>query len=58
MKKIIRLALYSGEWISDFVKLCKAFAKGRQQSLSRAMKLQSFDYSQRGSVEGRAFDCS
>ncbi len=38
--------------------LTKALAKDRHQALTRAMGLQVFDYSQSGSVEGRALDCS
>ena len=38
--------------------LTKALAKNRHQTLTRAMGLETFDYSQNGSVEGRALDCS
>ena len=36
----------------------KLLAKDRHQGLTKAMGLEAFDYSQSGSVEGRALDCS
>ena len=38
--------------------LTKPLAKDRHQTLTKAMGLETFDYSQSGSVEGRALDCS
>ena len=38
--------------------LTKPLAKDRYQTLTRAMGLEAFDYSQSGNVEGRALDCS
>ena len=38
--------------------LTNPLAKDRQQALTKAMGLETFDYSQSGSVEGRALDCS
>ena len=36
--------------------LTKPLAKDRYQTLTRAMGLEAFDYSQSGNVEGRALD--
>ena len=36
----------------------QALAKGRHLTLTKAMDLEAFNYSQSGSVEGRALDCS
>jgi hypothetical protein len=38
--------------------LTKLFANNRHQTINKAMGLETFDYSQSGSVEGRALDCS
>ena len=38
--------------------LTKPLAKVRHQTLTNAMGLEAFDYSQSGSVEGRILDCS
>ena len=38
--------------------LTKPLAKDRHQTLTKAMTLDAFDYSQSGSIEGRALDCS
>ena len=38
--------------------LTKPLAKDRHQALTKAMGLEAFDYLQRGSVVGRALDCS
>ena len=38
--------------------LNKLLTKDRHQALTIAMGLEAFDYSQSGSVEGRALDCS
>ena len=38
--------------------LTKLLAKDRHQTLTKAMTLEAFDYSQSGSGEGRALDCS
>ena len=38
--------------------LTKPLAKDKHQTLTKAMGLEAFDYSQSGSVEGRALDCS
>ena len=37
--------------------LTKPLAKDRHQVLTKTMDLETFDYSQSGSVEGRALDC-
>jgi hypothetical protein len=39
------------------VVLTKPLAKDWHQTLTRAMGLKAFDYSQNGSVENRALDC-
>ena len=36
----------------------KPLAKDRYQTITKAMGLEAFDYSQSGNVEGRALDCS
>ena len=38
--------------------LTKPLAKHRHQTLTKAMALEAFDYSQSASVEGRALNCS
>ena len=38
--------------------LTKPLAKDKHQTLTKTMGLEAFDYSQSGSVEGRALDCS
>ena len=35
----------------------KPLAKDRHQTLTKAMDLEAFDYSQSRNVEGRALDC-
>ena len=52
-------------YLNDYLKFCKTisfenmiFVNERQQLLSRAMKLKSFDHLQSESVESRALDCS
>ena len=37
--------------------LTRVLAKNRHQALTKAMGLETFDYSQSGSVDGRALDC-
>jgi len=41
----------------NMVVLTKPLAKDWHQTLTRAMGLKAFDYSQNGSVENRALDC-
>ena len=38
--------------------LTNSLAKDMHQALTKAMDLEAFDYSQSGSVKGRALDCS
>ena len=38
--------------------LTNPLAKNRHQALTKAMGIGAFDYSQSGSVDGRALDCS
>ena len=37
--------------------LTRVLAKDMYQALTKAMGLETFDYSQSGSVDGRALDC-
>ena len=37
--------------------LTKPLANDRHQTLTKAIGLETFDYSQSGSIEGRALDC-
>ena len=48
--------LFNGEYDSGCAN--QTTCKGRHQTLTRAMGLEAFDYSQSGSVEGRVLDCS
>ena len=53
----IRLKYYLTEdMIADV--LTKPLANDNHQTLTKSMGLEAFDYSQSGSVEGRALDCS
>ena len=55
--QVICLKYYPTEnMIADM--LTKSLANDRHQPLTKAMGLEAFDYSQSGSVEGRALDCS
>ena len=52
---IERCATPTEDMIADM--LTKQLANDRHQTLTKAMALQTFDYVQNGSVEGKALDC-